>query len=93
MGQLAQGLCNDEKMRSNLESGSTYAYNYQGNDGSLIGEIELTIQECEDMDEKEQQKNLGKFAKSGPENQGKEKGFTRKLANPCPYWQRGPDLN
>ena len=21
MGQLAQGLCNDEKMRSNLESG------------------------------------------------------------------------
>ena len=50
MGQLAQGLCNDEKMRSNLESGATYAYNYQDNDGSLIGEIELTIEECEDMD-------------------------------------------
>ena len=48
--QLAQGLCNDEKMRSNLESGSTYAYNYQGNDGSIIGEIELTIEECENMD-------------------------------------------
>ena len=50
IGQLAQGLCNDEKMRSNLESGSTYAYNYQGNDGSLIGEIELTIEKREDMD-------------------------------------------
>ena len=50
MGQLAQGLCNDEKMGSNLESGATYAYNYQDNDGSLIGEIELTIEEREDMD-------------------------------------------
>ena len=47
---MARGLCDDEKMRSNLETGATYAYNYQDNDGLLIGEIELTIDDCEDMD-------------------------------------------
>ncbi|MBT3367482.1 MAG: hypothetical protein HN472_01715 [Nitrospina sp.] len=48
--QLTEGLCTEEKVLSNLKNGVTYSYNYQDNDGSLIAEMDFTIEDCEDID-------------------------------------------